>query len=161
MVFRKDPPLKDSLPSRWTCPLCLLLMNQPIQTARGQLACKSCFIEAKGSSNLCPIDHKPIAPSEIFSDIYAQRTISQLQTWCTYIHNDCNWEGTVGQLTNHATYRPTHVCTARGLKNTASDTKKLRDVPDFFVPATGQHLAGTGQPRDIPGPGQNGTCLRM
>ena len=102
MEFRKDLPLKDSLPSKWTCPLCLLLMNQPIQTARGQLACKSCFTKAKGSSNLCPIDHKPIAPSEIFSDIYAQRTISQLQTWCTYIHNDCNWEGTVGQLTNHA-----------------------------------------------------------
>ena len=101
MEYRKDLPLKESLPTRWTCPLCLLLMDQPIQTARGQLACKSCFTKAKGSSNLCPIDHKPIGPTEFFSDRYAQRTISQLQTWCTNVHNDCNWEGTVGELTNH------------------------------------------------------------
>ena len=40
--------LKTKLPKKWICPLCNMLMRDAIQTYRGEMACESCYLNAKG-----------------------------------------------------------------------------------------------------------------
>lgn len=93
--------LKNSLPTKWKCPLCSLLMRDAIQTYRGEMACESCYFSAKGTSSVCPIDADPIEDGEFFKDRHARREILQLDALCTNRENGCDWEGVVNAFEEH------------------------------------------------------------
>jgi len=93
--------LKDSLPSKWKCPLCNLLMRNAIQTYRGEMACESCYFSVKGNTKICPIDNEPIEDGEYFKDRHARREILQLPCVCTNHDNGCKWEGVVNDFAQH------------------------------------------------------------
>ena len=104
-----DLPLTAIPNRRWICSICQLLMNDPIQTYRGARACRACYVEAKGSSKLCPIDKKPIKDNEFYQDIFAHWNITHILTRCT--HTNCKWTGFVKDAPLHTKtclHRPTN-----------------------------------------------------
>ena len=85
---------------KFICPFCKLLMRNPVQTCRGELACSSCYQHAKKrDSDVCPIDGEPITANDIFKDRNATKTILQLQCFCR--NNSCLWVGSVCEVEKH------------------------------------------------------------
>merc|ERR1712164_204278 len=76
-------------------------MRNPVQTYRGELACRYCYERAKGDTVVCPIDHEPIEISEIFDDKHQRKEILQLHCRCVNRKHDCDWQGTVGEIEEH------------------------------------------------------------
>lgn len=76
-------------------------MRDAIQTYRGEMACESCYRNAKGTSNVCPIDHEPIVDGEYFNDMHARREILQLPCYCPNKKNGCPWQGVINDLKDH------------------------------------------------------------
>ena len=75
--------LKEPLPKEFICHnFCKLLMKDPVQTSRGDRSCETCYREAKGNSNVCPIDGEPIEDDEIYPDRFARRQIGNLACCC-------------------------------------------------------------------------------
>jgi len=94
--------LLEDLPEMYTCPICSKLLRRPIQTARGERACESCYRTAVGDSSICPIDNQQIdIKKEIFMDRYLERTISELKCYCKNHKNGCTWKGSVREVENH------------------------------------------------------------
>ena len=42
-----DVLLASTLPARYRCPLCQLLLRNAVQTIRGELACESCYMNSR------------------------------------------------------------------------------------------------------------------
>ena len=73
-----------------------------MQTCRGELACIRCYHQAKKrDSYVCPIDGEPITANDLFKDIYAAKTILQLQCFCRNNRYGCIWQGTVCEVEKH------------------------------------------------------------
>ena len=83
------------------CPICQLLMKNPLQSSRCQLACKSCYEEVKGNADICPLDNEAITKEEIFLDKCQGRAILQLMCRCIYEKYGCSWEGRVIEFEIH------------------------------------------------------------
>ena len=43
-----DVLLLHSIPAKYKCPICSMLMRDALQTYRGEMACESCYHHAKG-----------------------------------------------------------------------------------------------------------------
>ena len=93
--------LRGEIPSGLKCELCLLLMWKPIQTIRGESACRVCYETRKGDSNICPIDQGDILKHEIYTDRAKEREILNLDCYCYNLEIGCTWKGNVAQLAEH------------------------------------------------------------
>merc|ERR1712142_1419692 len=76
-------------------------MKNPLQTIRGEVACKSCYEEARGDGDRCPIDEEPIREDEVFLDKHLRKEILQLLCRCVYEEYGCHWEGKVSEYEGH------------------------------------------------------------
>ena len=88
------------------CPFCKLLMRNPVQTFRGELACEYCYVQAQNkqdvsSNSKCPIDGEPIEPNQVFRDKYKTREILQLRCCCSNKNSGCKWQGTLSLANEH------------------------------------------------------------
>ena len=91
----------DVVKNKLLCPFCNLLMRNPVQTCRGELACIDCYKQAKRESNVCPIDGEPITADEFFNDKHKAKVILQLECFCGNNRYGCIWQGTVGEVEKH------------------------------------------------------------
>ena len=84
------------------CPFCKLLMRNPVQTFRGELACEYCYTQAqKKDIGKCPIDGESIQPNQVFQDKYKTREILQLQCFCSNKNSGCKWRGDLSLIKDH------------------------------------------------------------
>jgi len=84
------------------CPFCKLLMRNPVQTFRGELACEYCYVQAqKKDTGKCPIDGEPIQLNQVFQDKYKTREILQLRCFCSNKNSGCKWQGTLSLTNEH------------------------------------------------------------
>lgn len=89
--------VKDGL----SCPFCELVMRTPIQTYRGEVACRYCYKQAKRGKGTCPIDSEPIEGNEFFTDKYKAREILALKCYCGNMKYGCEWQGVIGEVEQH------------------------------------------------------------
>ena len=84
------------------CPFCKLLMRNPVQTFRGELACEYCYVQAQTKdTGKCPIDGEPIQPNQVFQDKYKTREILQLRCFCSNKNSGCKWQGVLSLVKDH------------------------------------------------------------
>lgn len=86
------------------CPFCKLLMRNPVQTFRGELACEYCYLQAQitnQDTGRCPIDGEPIESNQVFQDKYKTREILQLRCFCCNKNCGCKWEGVLSLIKDH------------------------------------------------------------
>lgn len=94
-----DPPAPDA----YECPICLLVLNKPMQTVCGHRFCRGCILKVlrEGRPN-CPIDNELLSESQIYPDNFARREILSLTVHC---HNSrefgCQWMGPLKVLEKH------------------------------------------------------------
>ena len=43
----------------------------------------------------CPVDKSIVLPYQVFPDMYAKREVLNLQTYCMFKQNHCQWEGSL------------------------------------------------------------------
>lgn len=126
--------LKNPLPLKWQCPFCNLLMKDAIQTYRGEMACESCFLKAKGDSKICPIDKEPIGDEEFFQDRHARREILQLNCYCCNKENGCDWEGIVNDFRAHnntCDYQLLNCINCQQMVNRLDMERHLKDLCEY------------------------------
>ncbi|XP_065679153.1 TNF receptor-associated factor 5 isoform X2 [Hydra vulgaris] len=94
--------LVDGFPDKYKCYFCKLVFRDPIQTFRGERACKYCYFSMKRKNpDVCPIDKEPINDNEIFQDKHLMREIGQLKCYCNNKDAGCLWKGELLEIQNH------------------------------------------------------------
>lgn len=87
---------------KYICKFCDKIMNDPVQTSRGELACRKCYKEKQViNPGYCPIDGEPIKDIDIFPDKSVSREISKLECLCENEKNGCTWKGALSDINSH------------------------------------------------------------
>lgn len=94
------------VPSRLKCILCGEIMQKPIQTLRGLVACANCYNAAReciGDAQLCPLDAESIEDAKNFTrpDKFIARDIAKLKVYCAYEEEGCKWIGALNDIEDH------------------------------------------------------------
>nr|AKD94181.1 tumor necrosis factor receptor-associated factor 6 [Portunus trituberculatus]AKD94182.1 tumor necrosis factor receptor-associated factor 6 [Portunus trituberculatus] len=78
-----DYEFVPALDPKYECPICLLALRAPLQTACGHRFCKDCIYNSLSeSSRRCPIDNTPLKETDLFPDSCAEREVLQLRVRC-------------------------------------------------------------------------------
>ncbi|XP_065654981.1 TNF receptor-associated factor 5 isoform X4 [Hydra vulgaris] len=97
-----DVKLVDGFPDKYKCYFCKLVFRDPIQTFRGERACKYCYFNMKSKNPaVCPIDKEPITDNEVFQDKHLMREIGQLKCYCNNKDAGCVWKGELLEIQKH------------------------------------------------------------
>jgi hypothetical protein len=84
------------------CPICMNVVNIPIQCRNGHLFCKSCLSIALRKKKKCPMCNVSTPSiSELSFNDFANDCICALSINCT--QNNCGWIGSLKNLDNHLT----------------------------------------------------------
>jgi len=94
---------KESYSKKYICPLCDMLMRDPIQTLNGLLSCKSCYDYAieKLDVDICPLDGETLTNFKYFPDKSKKLEIMNLECVCMNVERGCEWNGTIRELDSH------------------------------------------------------------
>jgi len=98
-----DEAFDPQPPEAYECPVCLLVINKPVQTVCGHRFCRSCIMRVlrEGRRN-CPIDNEELDENMIFPDNFARREISMLTVHCrNQKEYGCTWLGPLKELPKH------------------------------------------------------------
>ena len=85
---------------RHKCPLCDRLLRKPIQTKRGEVACKQCYENAYKDNGICPIDNEP-CDGKVNRDKAKEKDVLALICQCRNM--GCEWIGEVRYIEEHET----------------------------------------------------------
>lgn len=92
----------SKVPSKYFCPFCQKIMIEPIQTVRGEVACRKCYVKKQEEGNgVCPIDGEPISSDEFFQDRSITREISKIVCACSNVKYGCQWKGALSDINAH------------------------------------------------------------
>ena len=82
------------------CPVCLLVLREPHNTSCCDHSfCHGCIKQIKDSNNpVCPLCKQKF---EINPRKWLQRALYQLEVYCTYKRDGCEWVGALEQLDKH------------------------------------------------------------
>jgi TNF receptor-associated factor 4 len=90
--------------SEYTCPICALVLRDPVQTSCGHLFCSSCLAKLKNRNRngfTCPTCRTNLTKNNYFLDERVSRHIKSLQVYCKNKHNGCQWTGNLNNIENH------------------------------------------------------------
>ena len=74
------------------CPLCKDLLRSPVQTERGEVACKECYEQYDRGDGLCPVDGQPWElEGKVYRDKAKEKEILTLDCRCA--NDGCEWKG--------------------------------------------------------------------
>ncbi|XP_062519856.1 uncharacterized protein LOC134194892 isoform X2 [Corticium candelabrum] len=92
----------DPLDKDYECPVCLLVLRNPLQTSCGHLICTSCVdsITQEGQVK-CPLDKQVSQRKDLFLDTFHERKILSLKVRCLNHAQGCNWRGELRHLRRH------------------------------------------------------------
>lgn len=129
--------LKDD---KYDCPICLLILRDPVQTPCGHRFCHKCIYRwlSESGENRCPVDNTSVIREQLFPDNFAKREILNLQVKCPKSKEGCGTVEVLKQLSKHL-----EVCGYVPIPcpNECSDILLRRDLP--------QHLSQACTKRNI------------
>lgn len=84
------------------CPVCLLVLREPMQTECGHRFCKACITKwLRESSARCPIDNQALSINQLFPDNFAKREILALSVKCPNHLEGCETITVLKHLQSH------------------------------------------------------------
>ncbi|XP_029638528.1 TNF receptor-associated factor 6-like isoform X1 [Octopus sinensis] len=87
---------------KYECPICLLILCEPMQTECGHRFCKSCIDRWLTEGNCkCPIDNADVDQNKMFPDNYVKREILSMKVHCPYSRNGCKHIVELNQIEEH------------------------------------------------------------
>ncbi|KAL4225683.1 TNF receptor-associated factor 6 [Mactra antiquata] len=87
---------------KFDCPICLLVLREPMQTECGHRFCRGCILKwLRESKSICPIDNQPLDERQLFKDNWARREILGLSVKCPNHEKGCDQITTLNQLKSH------------------------------------------------------------
>ena len=100
-IFIKDPP--DHLQTE--CSICLCVLREPyLVDCCGYSFCKSCIEPIKSEHKTCPLC--AVQFTQLMPDKRLQRTLNDLQVYCSHREGGCEWEGRLSDLSQHLNTEP-------------------------------------------------------
>ncbi|XP_005091031.2 TNF receptor-associated factor 6 [Aplysia californica] len=98
-----DVPFTSEIESRFQCPICLLVLREPMQTACGHRFCDGCIRRVIVTNNVltCPVDKQYSRVNQMFPDVAIQREILSLSVQCPNTDDGCAWRGELRELEKH------------------------------------------------------------
>ena len=101
LLFVKNPP--DHLPTE--CPVCLCVFREPyLVDCCGNSFCRTCIVPIKAGNKPCPLCNVPFTAT--MPDKRLQRTLNELQVYCSHREAGCEWMGELGSLPHHLNLKP-------------------------------------------------------
>ncbi|KAK6169292.1 hypothetical protein SNE40_020372 [Patella caerulea] len=107
-----DAVFDTEIDKKYTCPVCLAVLRDAVQTHCGHRFCSMCIANVVGSrpSARCPVDNTLfIVATQLFEDNAIRREILSFATKCCYCVDGCQWNGELRDYEDHVVncvYRP-------------------------------------------------------
>jgi len=123
-----DVPFLSDVDPRFMCPICLLVLKDPMQTACGHRFCDSCIRRVYVTNNVltCPVDKQYSRVNQMFQDVAINREILSLHIRCPKTDDGCPWNGELRDLEKHR-----ELCRKEDVKCSGCDVTVLRcDLDD-------------------------------
>ena len=96
--YKLVPPAPHAFQTE--CPICRLLLRDPYQAmCCGTSFCHSCTQQVKAGNNVCPWCRE--GNFEVTPNKGLNRSIKQLNVFCTHRKDGCKWIGELAELQNH------------------------------------------------------------
>jgi hypothetical protein len=158
-----DPDLflhPERISKELICPLCTCVLENPVQTPTDHLFCEDELIEwmSRHEKPLCPVTHAELKPDSIRKPSrIILNMLAELQRFCTYKEEGCDWVGENEHLAAHLALcakRPHSVMTAE-IKDKDDKIKQLRARCLKYEKQVGELTASNEELRD-----QVGVCQR-
>lgn len=100
-IFVKDPP--DHLQTE--CSICLCVLREPyLVDCCGNSFCRSCIEPIKADDKSCPLCN--VQFTTCIPDKRLQRTLNELQVYCSHKETGCEWMGKLCNLCQHLNVEP-------------------------------------------------------
>ena len=84
----------------YTCQLCNLLLREPVQTERGEVACGRCYKRESQDNGICPIDKEPCS-GVVYRDKAKEKDVLALLCYCRFDSKGCLWIGELRCVDEH------------------------------------------------------------
>nr|ALA55871.1 TNF receptor-associated factor 6 protein [Cyclina sinensis] len=87
---------------KFDCPICLLVLREPMQTECGHRFCRACILKwLRESESRCPVDNQPLEERQLFPDNFAKREILVLNVKCPNHTKGCDQIVVLKHLQTH------------------------------------------------------------
>lgn len=97
-----DLDFLDPKDDKYTCPICLLVLREPLQTECGHRFCRVCISRwLRDSEGRCPVDNERLQEHQLFPDNFAKREILSLKVKCPNVKEGCDSIFILKQLGKH------------------------------------------------------------
>jgi len=86
------------------CPICHLILREPYQiTCCGTSFCHTCIQRQQADDSTCPTCRED--NFQLFPNKGLERSLKQLQVYCTHKKDGCQWTAELGELDQHLNKR--------------------------------------------------------
>ncbi|XP_074643609.1 TNF receptor-associated factor 6-like [Tubulanus polymorphus] len=95
---------EPELDRKYSCPVCISVLKDPVQTRCGHRFCTSCIAGAVRRQDMirCPVDNTWIhRENDVFLDTAVKREILSLVTLCSNTASGCSWKGEFRDFDDH------------------------------------------------------------
>ena len=87
------------------CPVCLQILKEPhLISCCGHKFCRECIERIVKDKNACPLCNEP--DFTFMRDRGLERSLKELEVWCSYREEGCEWKGKLGELEEHLNRDP-------------------------------------------------------
>ncbi|XP_060566539.1 TNF receptor-associated factor 6-like [Ruditapes philippinarum] len=87
---------------KYDCPICLLVLREPMQTECGHRFCRACILKwLRESEARCPVDNQSLDERQLFPDNFAKREILALTVKCPNHTKGCDQTTVLKHLQIH------------------------------------------------------------
>ena len=122
------------------CPVCNLILREPYQiTCCGTSFCYTCIQRLQADNSHCPTCRE--VNFEVFPNKGLNRSLRQLQVYCTHRKDGCQWRGELGELDHHLNVHKECPATVGDITLTNFDEMK-RNNEVWYSPSFYTHPQG-------------------